>query len=108
MSDAPKVRRVLHMRFTFASANPKELFSMLESAMRFMEFFGGKAIQLLQNADDPARFIQVIEYEAQEDLEKKAARCLRATPDSRPFLQAWRTMLPGGVEIDIYQDVAHL
>jgi hypothetical protein len=107
MNDGPKVRRVLHMKFTFPSANPKELLSLIEAGKPFMEFFGGKTVQLLQNADDPARFIQVIEYEAAEEIEKSRQK-LASDARFQTFLQTWRSMLPGGVELDIFQDVAHL
>ena len=61
-------------------------------------------VRLLQNVDDPAKFIQEIEYEAHEDWEfnrQKLASDLRM----QTYLQAWRTMLPGAPEIDVYQEV---
>jgi hypothetical protein len=107
MNDGPKVRRVLHMRFTVPSANPKDLLSLLEAGRPFVEMFGGTAVQLLQNADDPSRFIQVIEYETDQELEK-SRQMFASDARFQSMLQTWRTMLPGGVEFDVYQDVAHM
>ena len=51
-----------------------------------------------------AKFIQVIEYETPELMEMN---CSRIAGDMRlqTYLQAWRAMLPGGVEIDVFKDV---
>ena len=57
-----------------------------------------------ENVDDPARFIQVIEYEADEAVEINRQR-IASDPRLQGFLQAWRAMLPGAVEVDVYQEV---
>ena len=59
-----------------AGADPAQLSAMMKSAQPFWEFFGTMRMRLLQNVDDPGRFIQ-----------------------------AWRSMLPGAVEIDVYEEV---
>ena len=61
-------------------------------------------MHLLQNVDDPGRFIQVIDYEADEALELNRQR-ISGDPRMQGFIQAWRSMLPGAVEIDVYQEV---
>lgn len=66
--------------------------------------FGSANVRLMQNVDDPAKFIQEIEYESTEDWEinrQKIAGDLRM----QTYLQAWRAMLPGAPEIDVYQEV---
>jgi len=65
----------------------------------------GKAeVRLLQNVDDPAKFIQQIEYEADEGWELNRQR-LAADPRMQAYFQTWRTMFPGALEIDVYQVV---
>jgi hypothetical protein len=54
--------------------------------------------------DDPGKFIQVIEYEAPESMEINRQR-IASDMRLQTYLQAWRAMLPGGVEIDVFKDV---
>jgi hypothetical protein len=65
---------------------------------------GGTEIRLLQNVDDPAKFIQVIEYETPESMELNRSR-IASDVRLQTYLQAWRAMLPGGIEIDVFKDV---
>jgi len=76
---------------------------MLKSAKPFWEFFGTMRMRLLQNVDDPGRFIQVIDYEADEAVELNRQR-IAGDPRMQGFIQAWRSMLPGAVEIDVYEE----
>ena len=100
----PKVRRTLHFRFTMPSGDPTQLLSFVNASKPFYEMFGGTEVRLIQNVDDPGKFIQMIEYETPEDLEINRAR-IAGDMRMQGFLTAWRTMLPGGVEIDVFKDV---
>src|SRR6266480_755449 len=64
-----KVRRTLHFRFTMPSGDPAQLLSFVNASKPFYEMFGGTEVRLMQNVDDPGKFIQVIEYEAPESME---------------------------------------
>jgi hypothetical protein len=99
-----KVRRTLHLKFTLTSADPSQLLAMVNASKPFYEMLGGTEVRLLQNVDDPGKFIQVIVYETAEDLETNRAR-IAGDPRMQGYLTMWRTMLPGGVEIDVYKDV---
>jgi hypothetical protein len=99
-----KVVRTLQLKFMLPAADPAQLGAMIKSAKPFYEFFGTTRVRLLQNVDDPARFIQVIEYEADPEVELNRQR-IAADPRLQGFIQAWRTMLPGAVEVDVYQDI---
>jgi hypothetical protein len=66
--------------------------------------FGSATVRLLQNVDDPAKFVQQIEYEANEAWEINRQR-IAGDIRMQTYLQAWRAMLPGAVEIDVYQEV---
>jgi hypothetical protein len=76
---------------------------MAQASAPFFQLFGDAKVRLLQNVDDPARFIQVIEYETPQAFELNRQR-IASDPRLQVFLQTWRTMLPGGVEIDVFQD----
>jgi hypothetical protein len=65
---------------------------------------GGTEVHLLQNVDDPGKFIQVIEYETPEEVETNRQR-IASDPRMQMYLQTWRSMLPGGVEIDVFKEV---
>ena len=60
------MRRTLHLRFTMPSADPAQLLTFVNASKPFYEMLGGTEVRLLQNVDDPGKFIQVIEYEAPE------------------------------------------
>jgi hypothetical protein len=99
-----KVRRTLHLRFTLPSADPTQMLALVNASKPFYEMLGSTEVRLVQNVDDPGKFIQIIEYETAEDLEINRAR-IAGDMRMQGFLTAWRTMLPGGVEIDVFKDV---
>jgi hypothetical protein len=98
-----KVRRVLHLRFTLPSADSGQLVAMIKAAAPFYQMFGNAKVRLLQNVDDPAKYIQEIEYEAHEDWELSRQR-IASDPRMLGYLQTWRTMFPGALEIDVFQE----
>ena len=105
MSDEEvKVWRTLHLKFTLPGADSEQLSSMMRSAAPFFQMFGKAHFRLLQNADDATKFIQVVEYETPEALELNR-QSLASDLRFQTYLQMWRAMLPGGLEIDVYQEV---
>jgi hypothetical protein len=103
-NDEPKVKRTLQLRFTLPSADSGQLAAMIKAAAPFYQMFGNAEVRLLQNVDDPAKFIQQIEYEAQEDWELNRQK-LASDARMQVYLQTWRTMFPGALEIDVFQEV---
>jgi hypothetical protein len=102
--DAAKVRRTLHMRFTLPSGDSAHFIAMIKAAAPFYQMFGNAQVRLLQNVDDPAKLIQQIEYDAHEDWELNRQR-IASDVRMQTFLQTWRAMFPGALEIDVFQDV---
>jgi uncharacterized protein YbaA (DUF1428 family) len=102
--EQPKVRRTLQLRFTLPSADSTQLVAMIKAAAPFYQTFGTAEVRLLQNVDDPAKFVQLIEYEAREDWELSRQR-IASDPRMQVYLQTWRTMFPGALEIEVYQEV---
>ena len=105
MAKSATVRRTLHLKFTAPSADPKHLNNLVQVAKPFYEFFGGKVVKLLQNVDDPSRFVQVIEYETDAKLEVTRQQ-LASDRHWQNMLQMWRSATQGSVEMDIYMDAA--
>jgi hypothetical protein len=46
----------------------------------------------------------VVDYETDEAVELNRQR-LASDPRLQTFIQAWRSILPGAVEIDVYEEV---
>jgi hypothetical protein len=95
------IRRTLHFRFTITSAS-EQMVAMMKSAAPLYHMFGDATVRLLQNVDDPARFLQEIEYEAPEAMELNRQK-LAGDPRVQAYLQAWRAMFPGAIEIDVFK-----
>ena len=104
MAAERKIRRMLQLRFTMPSADPAQILQFVNASKPFYEMMGGTEVRLLQNVDDPGKFIQVIEYETPESLETNRQR-VASDPRVQAYLQTWRSLLPGAVEIDVYQEV---
>ncbi len=104
MAQSPKIRRTLHLKFTAPSADPKHLMALVQAATPFYEFFGGKQIRLLQNVDDPSRFVQIIEYETDANIELNRQQ-FASDPRMQAALQMWRSVVAGAVEFEVYRDV---
>jgi hypothetical protein len=68
------------------------------------QMFGDAQVRLLQNVDDPSRFLQEIDYAAPEALELNRQH-IAGDPRVQAYLQAWRSMFPGGIEIDVYEEL---
>jgi len=98
------VRRVLHLRFTLPAGDSSQLVAMIKAAAPFYQMFGNAQVRLLRNVDDPAKFIQEIEYQAHEDWELNRQR-IASDARMQAYLQTWRTMFPGALEIDVFEDV---
>ena len=104
MSSDEKVRRTLHFKFTIPHADSAQIAAMVKATAPFYQMFGDMRIRLLQNVDDPAKFTQEIEYDAPGDLEVNRQK-IASDPRMQTYLQAWRTMFPGAVEVDVYREV---
>jgi len=102
--EAAKVRRTLQMRFTLPTGDSSQLIAMIKAAAPFYQMFGNAQVRLLQNVDDPAKLIQEIEYDAHEGWELNRQR-IAGDVRMQTFLQTWRAMFPGALEIDVFQEV---
>jgi len=98
-----KIRRTLHFRFTLPGA-PPHLLSMIKSAAPLYQMFGDAKVHLLQNVDDPSKFIQVIEYDAPEALEVNRQQ-IASDARVQTYLQGWRAMFPGAIEVEVFKQV---
>jgi hypothetical protein len=103
-TEEAKVRRTLQLRFTLPVSDSPQLIAMIKAATPFYQMFGNAKVRLLQNVDDQAKFVQEIEYDADEDWELSRQR-IASDPRMQVYLQTWRNLFPGAPEIDVFQEV---
>jgi hypothetical protein len=104
-TESQTVRRTVQFKFTLPTSDSTQLVSMLRSTAPFYEAFGSRRVRLLQNVDDPTRFVHEIEYDTPEVVEFNRQR-VASDPRVQAYLRTWRSLLPGSVEIDVYQEVS--
>ncbi len=97
-----QVRRIVHFRFTLPDVSA-DMLGMMKSATPFFGMFGNAKVRLLRNVDDPKRFIQEITYETPETIETSRQKAA-SDPMVQAYLATWRTMFPGAIEIDVFDE----
>ena len=102
--EEPKIRRTLHFRFTLTGAS-EQMIAMIKSSAPMYQMFADAKVRLLQNVDDP-------EPLPSGDRVRRAGSPWSSTASSSPamcgcraYMQAWRSMFPGAVEIDVFKVV---
>jgi hypothetical protein len=104
-SKPKKVDRILVIKIKLPTADAiNSLSMMMKSAAPFYSAFGDAQVRLLRNVDNPSEVIQIVEYEAEHAVELNRQK-LASDPMARNFVQAWRMLFPGGVEMDVYEDI---
>jgi hypothetical protein len=104
MADAPtSVTRFLHLKFRAPTADTTQLLPLMKAALPMLEALGAR-VRLMRNADDPSQILQVIEYHMDPQLEASRQK-VASDPMLRNYMQAWRTVFPGPMEMDVYEDV---
>ena len=100
-----KVDRILVVKIKLPTADAfKSVSMMMKTASPFYEAYGDAKMRLLRNVDSPTELIQIVEYQTEQAIELNRQR-LASDPMTRNFVQAWRTLFPGGLEMDVYEDV---
>src|SRR5438132_11894273 len=102
-NDSQTVRRTVQFKFTLPSANSGQVASLMKSATPLYEAFGARRMRLLQNVDDPARFVHEIEYETHELIEVNRQR-VASDPRVQALTPTWRSLFPGSAETAVYQE----
>lgn len=99
------INRTLHLRFTLPStADPEQVIAFIKAAQPYFGLFGGREVRLLQNVDYPSQFIQILDYDVHSSLETSRQQ-IACDPRLQAFLQGWRQMFPGTIEVDVFREV---
>lgn len=100
-------RMILHLRIRARPGARDALLSFLREAIPFYERPGGIRVSLFEDASDPDRFVEVVEYADAAGFEADQAR-VREDPEMGARLERWRELLQGSPEVEVYRDVSHL
>ena len=104
-NDQAKAKRVLYVKIRTPSADATTLLTtMMKNSAPLFKAFGGVKIHMLRNVDDKAQFLQVIEYQTDHAFELSRHK-IASDPMMHNYVQACRTLFPGAIEIDVYEDV---
>ena len=103
-TETTDVHRILQFKFRWPSADLSQLTALLNSATPFYQASGITRARLLRNVDDPNQFVQVLEYKVPEMIEMNR-QAIASDPMMQAYLRTWRTLIPGGIEVDVYEDV---
>ena len=104
-SNGAKAKRILQVKIRIPSADTTALLTAtMKNALSMYSAFGDAQVRLLRNADDRNQFLQVIEYQMDETIELNRQK-FASDPMVQNYLQAWRTLFPGTIEIDVYEDI---
>ncbi len=99
-----KVTRTLQLRFTLPTADPTQFLTFIRATAPYYELFGGRQVRLLQNVDNPSQFIQIVDYDINHSFETSRQQ-IASDPRLQAFLQSWRQMFPGTIEVDVFREV---
>ena len=97
-----KVRRTLHFRFTMPSADPSQILSFVNASKPFYECSAAPRCGCCRTST--TREIHPGHRIRDPNVEMNRQR-IAGDMRLQTYLQAWRAMLPGGVEIDVFKDV---
>lgn len=104
-NDAAKANRILCVRLRTPSADATTLLvTMMKNAFPLYKAFGDAQVRLMRNVDDQTQFLQVIEYQTDRAFELNRQK-LASDPVVQTYLQTCRSLFPGALEIDVYEDV---
>ena len=103
MAEPTSVTRFLHVKFRAPAADTAQFLPLMKAALPMLEAMGTR-VRLMRNADDHAQFVQIIEYQMDSQLEANRQK-VASDPMIRNYVQAWRAVFPGPMEMDVYEDV---
>ncbi len=96
--------RAVHLRLVVSPDRHAELFEFLIDAKPYYEAIPGAHVRLLQDAADPCRFLEVVEYDTEEayaaDAERVASDLIMLG-----FLDRWRAVLDEPPQVETFHDI---
>lgn len=91
----------LHLRLTVKLGRRDEFLAFLRDAIPYYESPGGIEVSLLQDYDNPHRFIEIIRYRDQAAYVDDQRR-VDADPRMRDYIERWRALLAEPPVAEVY------
>jgi hypothetical protein len=91
------------LRFAVTAERHDALRSFLARAIPFYEQPGGIRVRLLQCADAPDEFVEMVEYRDEDAYERDQVR-VREDPTMRSLLAEWRELHAGPLRVELYRE----
>lgn len=95
---------VLRLSIVARPGARQALLDFLREAAPYYEAPGGIRMRLLQDANNPDKFIEEFEYATSEAFETDNLR-VENDPVMRSYLDRWRALLADKAEVTVYHDV---
>jgi quinol monooxygenase YgiN len=95
---------VLHLAGRVPDGGRPALEAFLAEARPFYESPGGIRVRLRWDRDDPARFLEIMEY-ADESAYLADQERVESDPTMRAWLTRWHALLAGPVDVSVWDDV---
>ena len=92
----------LHLRIRVASGDRDAFLAFLRGAVPFYESPGGIRIRLLEDRDDPERFVEVVES-ATERAYLDDQKRVEEDPEMKAYLSRWRELLAEPPTVEVYR-----
>lgn len=99
--------RELHLHIRVPPGGAAALRAFIVRATPFYEAPGGIRVRLLQQADDPDAFIEVIHYASRDAFDADQQR-VETDPEMQRWLAEWRTLLAGPPQVVVHEVLAGL
>ncbi len=94
-------RVFLHLRIRAAPGQRAALLAFLREATPLYERPGGIRMHLLESADAPDRFVEIVEYADGATFARDQER-VHTDPELMATLARWRTLLAGAVDVETW------
>ena len=86
--------RFVHLRIKISPANRDAFFEFLREAIPFYERDGETRMSLIEDANEPNTFIEIVEYQTEAAF-VRGEEAVRNDPETLKYLARWREMLAG-------------
>lgn len=92
----------LHLRIRVSPGRCEDFLAFLHEATPFYQQPGGIRVELLEDASDDHRFIEVVHYADEPTFQRDQAR-VGDDPVMKEYLARWRALLAGPPVVEVYR-----
>ncbi len=93
--------RFVHLRIKVEPTNRTAFLEFLRQAIPFYERDGETRMSLIEDANQPNSFIEVVEYQTEAAF-VRGEEAVRNDPETLKYLERWRALLTGPPIVEEY------